>query len=145
MTWLLKLTLYLFTGYLSITGVVSGSIDSQTLKATKLTISGFVPVIGNILSDASEALLVSTALIKNAAGVYGMLAIIAVGIGPFLNIALQGLLLRITAGLCGLFGSGANVKLMKDISVCMGFLVAMTATVTVLLLISTVCFMKGGA
>ena len=38
MTWCLKIVLYVFTGYISITGVVSGSADAAAIKATKLTI-----------------------------------------------------------------------------------------------------------
>ena len=60
-TWMLKTLLYVFTGYIAITGVVSGSADAAALKAAKLTISGAVPVVGGILSDASEAILVSAA------------------------------------------------------------------------------------
>ena len=61
MTWLLKTVLYIFTGFISITGVVSGPTDAAALKAAKLTISSVVPVVGGILSDASEAVLVSAA------------------------------------------------------------------------------------
>ena len=76
-TWMLKTTLYIFTGYLSITGVVSGATDAAALKAAKLTISGAVPVVGGIISDASEAVLVGMGVVKNSAGTYGLLVIAA--------------------------------------------------------------------
>lgn len=66
MTWVLKIVLYVFTGYMGITGVVTGATDAAALKAAKLTISGMVPVVGGILSDASEAVLVSAGLFKSA-------------------------------------------------------------------------------
>ena len=44
MTWVLKTVLYVFTGFISITGVISGPTDAAALKAAKLTISGFVPI-----------------------------------------------------------------------------------------------------
>ena len=72
MTWTLKIILYVFTGYMGITKVVSGSTDAASLKAAKLTISGMVPVVGGIVSDASEAILVSAALVKNSIGVFGL-------------------------------------------------------------------------
>ena len=56
MTWTLKIVLYCFTGYIGITGVISGTVDKSVLKAAKLTISGVVPVVGGILSDASETI-----------------------------------------------------------------------------------------
>lgn len=142
-TWSLKIILYVFTGYLGITGVVSGTTDAAAVKAAKLTISGFVPVVGNIVSDASEAILVSADVMKNAAGIYGLLAVIAICIGPFLKIAVQYILLKLTASVCAAFGTKKSSDLIKDFSGVMGLLLAMTGTVCLLLLISTVCLMKG--
>lgn len=143
MTWCLKTILYVFTGYIAITGVVSGGTDAATLKATKLTISGMVPVVGGILADASEAVLVGAGVMKNAAGVYGMLALLAVWIGPFLKIGVQYLILKLTAAVCGVFGAKPTVQLVQDFSGHMGFLLGMTGSVCLLMLISTICFMKG--
>jgi len=142
-TWGLKTILYVFTGYISITGVVSGTTDAAMLKATKLTISSMVPVVGSILSDASEAVLVSAGLMKNAAGIYGLLAMIAVGIGPFLRVGLQYLLLKLCSGICHTFGVSRIGDLVKDYSDTMGLILAMIGTVCILLMISTICFMRG--
>ena len=54
-SWSLKTILTVFTTYMTVTGVVSGTTDAAALKATKVTISSVVPVVGGILSDASEA------------------------------------------------------------------------------------------
>lgn len=143
MTWTLKITLYVFTGYIGITGVVSGTADASVIKATKLAISGFVPVVGSIISDASETILVSAGLMKSAVGVYGLLAIIAVWIGPFLKIGTQYILLKLTYGICNIFSVKNVTQLIEDFTGAMGMLLAMTGTLCLMLLISTVCFMKG--
>ena len=142
-TWILKIVLYTFIGYIGITGVVSGSADAMAIKATKIAISGAVPVVGSIISDASETILVSAGLMKNAAGITGMLAIIAVWIGPFLKIGIQYTLLKLTGAICGIFGSKQSVSMIKDFSVALGFMLAMTGSVSLLHIVSTVCFMKG--
>lgn len=144
MTWVLKIILYIFTGYISITGVVSGGTDAAALKAAKLTISGVVPVVGGILSDASEAVLVSAGTVKNAVGMYGLLAVIAVCAGPFLRIGVHYLMLKLTAGVCSVFGSRSMVELIQDFSGAMGFVLAMVGASCLMLMISTVCFLKGG-
>ena len=143
MTWSLKILLYIFTGYMGITKVISGSTDAAKLKAAKLTISGMVPVVGGILSDASEAVLVGAGVMKNAVGVYGLLAVAAIWITPFLRIGVQYLLLKLTAGLCQVFEVKKVSGVIQDFSAAMGFLLAMTGTACILLLVSTVCFMKG--
>lgn len=142
-SWVLRTILYVFTGYMTITGVVSGTTDAAALKATKLTISGSVPVVGGILSDASEAVIVSVGLLKNAVGVYGLIAIIAVWISPFLKIGIHYLLLEFTASVCDLVGNTRTNELIKDFSGTMGLILAMIGTECLLLMISTVCFMKG--
>ena len=108
-----------------------------------LTISGVVPVVGSILSDASEAVLVGAGTVKNAAGIYGLLAVLAVWLGPFVKIGTHYLMLKLTAGLCGIFGNKRMSELVNDFSTAMGFVVAMTGAVCLMLMISTVCFMKG--
>ena len=144
-TWSLKIILYAFSGFMGITGVISGSADAAAIKATKLTISGVVPVVGSILSDASETVLVSAGIVKNSVGVYGLLAVIAVWIGPFIKIAVQYLLLRLTCVICEIFSVEHTSKLIQDFASALGLLLAMTGTVCLLLLISIVCFMKGVA
>lgn len=141
--WCLKTLLMVFTTYMSITGIVSGTTDAAALKATKITISSVVPVVGGILSDASEAILVSAELMKNAAGIYGILAILAVFLEPFLRIGLHYLLLKATGMICGLFATKNMAALIEDFTAALGLLLAMTGSVCLLLLISTVCFMKG--
>lgn len=142
-TWSLKTILYIFTGYLSITGVITGTADAAAVKATKLTISGAVPVVGGILSDASEAVIVGAGVMKNTVGVYGLLAMLAIFITPFLQIGAQYLLLKLTAVLCGVFGVKEASDLIEDFSSAMGLLLGMTGTISFLMLISTICFMKG--
>lgn len=143
MTWFLKIVLYVFTGYMGITGVVSGSTDAAAMKATKLALTGFVPVVGGIISDASESILVGAGVIKSAVGVYGLLAMLSIFIMPFLQIGIQYLMIKITASICGVFGVKKFTELLHNFSTAMGFLLAITGTVCLMLLISTVCFMKG--
>ena len=143
LSWCLKTILTVFTTYMGITGVVSGTTDAAALKATKVTISSVVPVVGGILSDASEAVLVSAGLAKNAAGLYGIFAILAVFLEPFLRIGIHYLLLKATAAVCGVFGTKRMTELISDFSTAMGLLLAMTGSACLLLLISTVCFLKG--
>lgn len=143
LTWLLKTVLYLYIGFLSVTGAVSGTADQAAVKAAKLTISGAVPVVGGILSDASETILVGAAVVKNTVGVYGLTAVAAICMGPFLRIGVLYGLLKLTALVSGLFAEKKLVALIEDFSAAMGLLLAMTGTVSLLLMISIVCFLKG--
>lgn len=143
LTWSLKIPVYIFTGYMTVTGVVSGSVDASAVKAAKIAISGTVPVVGGIISDASETILAGVGLAKGAAGVFGILTLLAIWIGPFLKIAVQCGLLKLTSALCSVIGNKENTGLIEDFSVAMGFLLATTGAICFIHMISTVCLMKG--
>ena len=141
--WWLKTLLYVYTGYITITGVVSGTTDASLLKAAKLTISGAVPVVGGILSDASEAVLVSAAAVKNAAGIYGMLAVLSLWVGPFLRIGAHYLMVKAVGAVSGVFGVEGVSHVIDAFASAMGLLLAMTGAVCLMLIISTICFLRG--
>ena len=141
--WFLKTVLTVFTTYMGLTGVISGTADSAAAKVTKAVISSAVPIVGGILSDASESVMVSVAMAKNAAGLYGFFAVIAICIDPFLKIGCHYLLLKATGAVCAIFGSKPITELIGDFSSAMGLLLAMTGSVCLLLLISIVCYLRG--
>lgn len=143
MTWCFKIILYTFTGYMGITGVVSGATDAAALKVTKLAVSGMVPVVGKIISEASESILVSAGIMKNTVGLYGFIVIFAIWIGPFLEIGIHYLLLKATAGICHVIGSKQSSGLIKSFAGATGFILAMIGGLCLMLLISIVCFLKG--
>ena len=141
--WSLKVIMYGYTAYMTVTGVISGSVDASALKATKLAISSAVPVIGGLLSDASETILVGAGVMKNTVGIYGLFVVISLFIGPFLKIGVQYLLMKLTNAVAGIFASKQIVELLNDFTETMGMLLSMIGVQTLLLIVSTVCFMRG--
>ena len=145
LSWSMKIFVTVFTTYLGLTGVVSGTADTAALKAAKVGMSTFVPVVGSALSDASEAVLVSAQWLKNAAGIYGILAVLAIFLHPFLRIGMHYLILKLTGAVCAGFGCKEITGTVDAFTSAMGLLLGMTACGCVLVLISTVCFLKGVA
>ncbi len=143
LSWLLKSLMIVFTTYMSITGVITGTTDAASMKAAKVAMSTVVPVVGSILSDASEAVLVSLGLMKNAAGIYGIIAALAVFLGPFLKVGIQYLVLKFSSAICSIFSEKRICTLISDLSTALGLLLAMIAASCTMVLISTVCFLKG--
>ena len=62
-TWILTTALLLFTVYLSVVRIVSGSADGATVKVAKAAISGVVPVVGGILSEVSETVMAGAGMV----------------------------------------------------------------------------------
>ena len=142
MIFFLKTSLSVFVAYMGISGVISGTTDAAALKVTKATISMFVPVVGGILSDAAGSVLVGVKLAKNAAGIYGIFALLTIFLEPFLLIGCHYLMLKLAAALCSVFGSKQITELVGDISSGLGLLLGMTGAVCLLLLIGVICYLR---
>ena len=138
----LKGIMYVFTAYISLTGLVSGSADAATLKAAKAALSGVVPVVGGIISDASESVLAAAAALKATAGIFGLLAIAALVLSPFIRIGLFCLAMKLTGAVGGVFALPAHASLLSDVSTAMGYLLAMTGSCALMAMLSCCCFMR---
>jgi stage III sporulation protein AE len=138
----LRIILYIFTAYMTLTGVISGTADATSVRTMKAAVSTMVPVVGSILSDSSDTLLAGAALLKNSIGIFGMIAVIALCITPFLRVGIQYILLKTTSAVSGIVGMKSHVSLMKNFSAAMGYLLGMCGACVLMLLISMVCFLR---
>lgn len=135
-TWILSGALILFTLYLSVVHIVSGTADSLAVKMAKTAISGVVPVVGSIISEASETVLLGAGMLKSSIGVFGMLAVLAACAYPFLQLGVQYLLYKLTAFLAEMVGAGDLGKLIDGLGGAFGVVLGMTGACAILLLIS---------
>ena len=138
-TILLSAVLLAFLFYLNLTGVIAGGADAAALKAAKFTISNLVPVVGSVISDTAETLLAGAAVLRNAVGIFGMLAVAGVCVGPFLNLGAHYLLYKCTAALAATAaGEGRVTGLIDLLSTAFALVLAMTGACAMLLLVAMV-------
>ena len=127
-TILLSGVLLAFLAYLNLSGVISGGADAATVKAAKFTISNLVPVVGGVISDTAETLLAGASVLRNAAGVFGMLAVLGICVVPFLNLGAHYLMYKCTAALAATAsGDGRVTGLIEALGTAFGLILAMTA------------------
>ena len=139
---LLKGVMYVFTAYLSLTGLLSGSSDEAAINAAKSTLSAAIPVVGGIASDASEAVLQSAKLLRATAGTFGIMAVLALALVPFFKITICYLTMKLTAAIAGFAAGKEHAALIDAQSSAMGYVLGMTGSAALMLLFSTCCFMK---
>ena len=137
-TAVLTTVLLVFVGYLTVSGVIAGSADAVTVKAAKFTMSSLVPVVGGILSDAAETVLAGAGILKNAVGVFGMLAVLAMCVAPFLQLGIHYLAYKAAAALSATVSGGRVAGLIDQIGGAFGLVLGMTGSCALLLLISLV-------
>lgn len=138
----LKGVTYLFTAYLAITEIIGKSADAAALKAAKATLSAAIPVVGSTISGAGESILAGAQMLKNTAGVFGMLALISIGIAPFLEIGIHYLALKLGTAVGGAFGKDGCGKMVQRISEAMGFMLAICGCGILMALVSCCCFLR---
>ena len=138
----LKILMFLFSAWLSITGIISGNVDAMALKAAKITSSTVVPVVGGMISDAAETVLVSASLLKNSIGIFGMLAVLAIILVPFLKIGMNYVVLQITDILASTVGMKAHTDYIRSVCAGMGNLMGVITCCSLMLFLSCVCVMK---
>ena len=141
-TSVLTMLLIAFVGYLSVSGVIAGTTDAITLKAAKFTVSSVVPVVGGILSDAAETVLVGAGMLKNSVGVFGMLVVLGMSIVPFLQLGIHYLAYKMTATLTATVADSRISGLIDGISSAFGLVLGMCGACALLLLISMISAIK---
>ena len=141
-TSVLTAVLIAFVGYLSVSGVIAGTTDAIALKATKFTVSSVVPVVGGIISDAAETVLVGAGVLKNSVGVFGMLVVLGMCVVPFLQLGVHYLTYKIVAALSATATNSKVAGLIDSISGAFGLVLGMTGACTLLLLVSLVSAVK---
>ena len=130
--------LLVFTGYLTLSGAAAGAADATALKATRMAISSMVPVVGGILSDATETVLTGASAIRSGIGILGTLVILGFCVVPFLYLGVQYLVYKLVAMLASVLYQGAISDLIDQIGAAFGLVLGMLGSCALLVLISLI-------
>jgi len=72
---ILGFVLVVFIGIVSIQGVAGSIADGLTLRTAKYATATFIPVVGKMFADTVELVMGASLLLKNAVGIFGVVAI----------------------------------------------------------------------
>ncbi len=137
----LTVLLLAYTGYIAVAGSVSASTDAATLKAANLAISGMIPVVGGILSDATQAVFSGASILRNSIGLFGMVGVLGFCAVPFLRLGVQFLTYKLAAALSAVLSDHPASRLIQDLGNVFALVMGMAgacAMVTLLSLITTI-------
>ncbi len=126
----------LFTLFLTISGVLAGSADKMAVRLAKSTVSAAIPVVGGILSEASEAVLAGAGAARSVCGALGIFAVAFVCISPLVRLCVQYFLYKAAAVLAACAGVTALDHYIEDIGSVFGLVLGMTGSCALLLLVS---------
>jgi len=131
-----------FVGYLTVTGVVSGSADALTTRVARTTISAVLPVVGGIVSDAAETVLAGATLVRNGIGVVGLLSVLAICLIPILQLGAHYLMFKAVAGLSGNLTDKRIGEMIGSLGTAFGMVMGLTGAGAMMLFFSILSTMR---
>ena len=131
-----------FVVYLSLSGLAAGAVDAAALRVTRTGLSTALPVVGSIVSDAGAAILASANLMKTTLGVFGLVAVTAVCLAPFLRLGIRYLLYKAAAALAGALAGGAMGKAVSAAGSALALLLGTVGLCSLALFFSVYSFMR---
>jgi stage III sporulation protein AE len=142
---ILTVSLIIFTSWLVIGGAISGSADAVSIKAARTALGGFIPVVGSILGDASETLLLGAAVVKNAVGAAGLLAVLGIALGPCVALAVRYLCFKLASALAGTLGGEGAGDYIDALAGLYSIMLGLVTASAFLLIISIVSVILAGS
>lgn len=131
-----------FSLWISVSGVISGSADAAAARLTKTFLSTALPVVGRIVSDASGALAAAASGMRALCGSFGLLAVLCICLTPVLELGVRYLLYKVCAAVCACLTGGCLAELLDNMGSCFGMLLAMTGSGAIFMYVSIFAFLK---
>ncbi|MGI5908338.1 MAG: stage III sporulation protein AE [Christensenellales bacterium] len=97
--WATGIIFTVFVGIMTLQGMNAAALDGITIRTAKFTIDKAIPVVGGYMSDTVDTLLGCSLIVKNAAGVTGLVSIVAVLLTPLIRLLAVALSLKVAAAL----------------------------------------------
>jgi len=139
---LMSVMTLIFTSYISMIGAIGNAVDSAAVKTARSFISGVLPVVGGMISDTSAMVLSAAGVIRNSAGVFGLIAVSVMCAGPFAVLSVKMLLLKAVAAVSESMQINRLSSLYSALGTAMGLLMGLLGSCSIMLFISLTAGMK---
>lgn len=135
-------TLYGFANYLQTS--VATSADSYAYRTMRFSAGVMIPVIGNMLGEASRTVSGSIAVMKATVGSAGVAAVSALLLPPVLTVLLYRLALNMASAVAGILGCEREKRFLSDVSGIFGVLFALVSGIAITEVITLAMFIRMG-
>ncbi|MGE5631925.1 MAG: stage III sporulation protein AE [Caulobacteraceae bacterium] len=125
----LGLALTAFTGIITVQGLASSSIDGATIRTAKFAVDNFIPIVGKFLSDAFDAVVSCSMILKNGIGIAGLIVLLLICSFPLVKMFSIIIIYKLTSALIEPILDNQIVQCLNDMSNSM--LVLLTCVIAV--------------
>ncbi len=143
--WLLGFIAVLLSGVLSMSVVAASAADNTATRAGRFVISGTVPVVGGVISEAIGTVLNCIGIVKNSVGAFGLAAAMIIVLPFVITAAAWVVCLNCTAWASEALGAGRPASALRSIASVLSFSLGLTAFTAMVLICSTamILMMRG--
>lgn len=142
--WGFSAVLMIFVSLAGLKSVASAGVNGLAIKLGKFAASNFIPVVGGILSESLETVVNCGVLIKNTAGIIGIICVVLIALGPVLKLAAMLLMFRVTAAVAEPISDGKIVTCLSRMGDSVAVLFSITAVVAVMFVIVITILINAG-
>ena len=114
--YVLEFVMIIFLGLLSLEGSLASNVDGITAKVAKTAVSNVVPVVGKLISDATDSVIGAVSITKNAVGIIGMLTIVMIVAGPILKAFVCMTFFNLSSAICDTIADERISKSMSTVA-----------------------------
>lgn len=134
-TFIISAAFTIFIGILTIYGL-STKIDGITIRTAKFAVDKFVPVVGGFLSDAVDAVIGSSTILKNGIGIIGLIVLALIILAPLIKVAALLLVYQIIGAIIEPISSPNIVSFFTDISKSLLLILISMVSITIMFFIT---------
>lgn len=142
--WIVGVCFTVFLSFMTLQGITAGSFDSISIRATKMTVSGYIPIIGGYMSQGFDLIMGSAVLIKNAVGLSGILLLLGLVLAPIIKIVVFSLAIKLTAAITQPIGDSRISNFLTSLSKSFSMLIACLLGVSFMYLVTLALFIMTG-
>jgi len=139
---LITVIMMAFVTYITIVGLVSASADVVTTRLARSAISTTLPVVGGIIADAAGTVVAGAALVRNAMGVTGLLAVLALCLLPILQLGAHYLLFKAAAAVSASVTDPKIGELIGDLGTAFGMVLGLVGAGAMMIFFSILSMMR---
>lgn len=126
-----------FSGLLTVKGVLAGAADTAVLRSAKFVSGSFIPIVGGAVSDALTSLAGSVSIAKNTVGAFGIIAVAIISLPSIIQITSWLICLNILSSAAEILGRKSASRFLSGISSGASLLNTIIILNAVVLIIST--------
>jgi stage III sporulation protein AE len=141
---LLGVVLTVFLGVISVQGATGAVTDGITIRTAKYVTGNFVPVVGRMISDATDTVVGASLLVKNAVGMAGVAIIILLCAFPAIKIFTLALIYNVSAAIMQPLGNSPIISCLSTIGKSLIFIFAALAAVGLMFFLAITIIITAG-